>query len=201
MTVSKNATARTSRWLIASVIMTGFLTLEFARGQDYEAFERRLGSAVAEGEITLSQANTMMNTLRDNAPKTAIERRIQDIAEAVKAGKMSREQGAQAIEHTKRAMEAENKHRDHNRLNEPFMHRIREIGEAVKAGKLSREQGAQAIENTKRAMEAENKRRDHNQQSDPLMRRTRKIHESGEERTMSREQRARTAKDAKARGG
>jgi len=91
----------------------------------------------------------MMNTLRDNAPKTAIERRIQDIAEAVKAGKMSREQGAQAIEHTKRAMEAENKRRDHNQQSDPLMRRTRKIHESGEERTMSREQRARTAKDAK----------------------------------------------------
>lgn len=45
-------------------LLIGLLPSGFAYGQDFDAVERRLGSAVAEGEITLSQAQVMLNALK-----------------------------------------------------------------------------------------------------------------------------------------
>ena len=79
----------------------------------------------------------------------AVQDRIRDIAEAVKAGKLSREQGAQAIENTKRAMEAENKRRDHNQQSDPLMRRTRKIHESGEERTMSREQRARTAKDAK----------------------------------------------------
>ena len=64
--------------------------------QDFEAVERRLGEAVADGEINLKQATTMMEALRRGSSGEAndrIEQRLESAAqrlkEAVKGGWMS----------------------------------------------------------------------------------------------------------------
>ena len=85
--------------------------------------------------------------------REAIGTRIREIEAAMEAGKMSREEGARAIEATKRAMDEAGRGHGRDVSREAFGTRIREIEAAVEAGEMSREEGARAIEETKRAME------------------------------------------------
>lgn len=49
----------------AATVLIGSISFSFA--QDFEAFERRLGEAVADGEISLDQAHMLINVLRESA--------------------------------------------------------------------------------------------------------------------------------------
>jgi len=66
MTGSDKSQRTNSRWLKISVLLCAamVLPLGIANAQDYEAVERRLGEAVAEGELSLKQAAAMMDTLK-----------------------------------------------------------------------------------------------------------------------------------------
>ena len=75
MIVSMNTIAKLPRWLSGSVLALamGLLPFGIAYGQDYDAVERRLGAAVADGEITLFQAQTMMRALRATSEDRELE--------------------------------------------------------------------------------------------------------------------------------
>ena len=107
MIVSETTCRSRSRWLQACVLLGAMLVfpLGLAIAQDHEAVEKRLGAAVAEGEITLEQAEAMMGTLRMTVVREGIMHRIREIEAEVKAGRMSREEGERAIAETRRAME------------------------------------------------------------------------------------------------
>jgi len=66
MIVSKASKRSNSRWLNACVLLCAVVLLPvgIASAQDYKAVERRLGEAVANGEISLEQAGIMMDALR-----------------------------------------------------------------------------------------------------------------------------------------
>ena len=90
MIVSINTVATVPRWLSGGVLALaiGLLPLGIAYGQDFDAVERRFGSAVSEGEINLSQAQAMMRALRATSEnheleklKAEIEQRLRRIGE------------------------------------------------------------------------------------------------------------------------
>ncbi len=66
MLVSMKTDTKVSQWLSGGLLALamGLLPFGIASGQDYDAVERRLGAAVGDGEITLSQAQAMMRALR-----------------------------------------------------------------------------------------------------------------------------------------
>ena len=76
MIVSMHTSTKLPRWLSGSVLALamGLLPFGIAYGQDYDAVERRLGAAVADGEITLSQAQTMMRALRATSEDQELEK-------------------------------------------------------------------------------------------------------------------------------
>ena len=180
MIVSMNTIAKLPRWLSGGVLALamGLLPFGIAYGQDYDAVERRLGAAVADGEITLSQAQTMMRALRATSEdqeleklKAGIEERLrhhgEELRKQLAAGEITKEEMEARFKAKRREMwghyrEAEMKrhHRerehgeaDGNAPRDAYMHRIREIEEAMKSGKISREEGTRAIEETKRRLE------------------------------------------------
>ena len=66
MIVSDNPRRSNSRWLRVCVLLCAVvvLPLGIASAQDYKAVEKRLGEAVANGELSLAQASVMMDALR-----------------------------------------------------------------------------------------------------------------------------------------
>ena len=102
MIVSQSPIPIKSHWVRACVLVCGLVVLPFGmtNAQDYDAVEKRLGKAVAEGEINLEQARVMMESLRRSvhrAPtatrmREAVEHRINEIKELVERGEMSREE-------------------------------------------------------------------------------------------------------------
>ena len=115
MIVSMNTIATLPRWLSGGVLALamGLLPFGIAYGQDYEAVERRLGAAVADGEITLSQAQTMMRALRATSEDQELEKLKAGIKERLRHhGEELRKQLA-AREITKEEMEAKVKAKEH----------------------------------------------------------------------------------------
>ena len=107
MIVSETTHRTHSRWLHVCVLVGAMLVLPLCvvYGQDFEAVEKRLDAAVAEGEINREQADAMMDALRLTVAREGMMQRIREIEAAVKDGHMSREEGARAIAETRRAME------------------------------------------------------------------------------------------------
>ena len=103
---SENPNQVNSRWLWACVLLCAVVVLPLgvALAQDYRAVEKRLGRAVAEGELSLKQAGIMMDALKgagkkDRDDKGDTERRFgewigsvgEKLKAAVKADKLSEE--------------------------------------------------------------------------------------------------------------
>ena len=144
MIVSMNTIAKLPRWLSGGVLALamGLLPFGIAYGQDYDAVERRLGAAVADGEITLSQAQTMMRALQATSEDQELEKLKAGIKERLRHhGEELRKQLA-AGEITKEEMEAKFKAKEremwgHYREAEMKRHRRkREHGEDRELEKL-----------------------------------------------------------------
>lgn len=98
----------TMRWCILSAAV-GLLPLGLVGAQDFEAVEKRLGGAVEAGELSLEQANLLMQTLRESAEQGGeIGKRIgqkkrhdmsltEDVKAAVDAGKLTAQEGERKI--------------------------------------------------------------------------------------------------------
>lgn len=73
MIMSNTPTHRPSRLMSHGllVLMFACLPLGLAYGQNYKAVERKLGEAVAEGDLSLEQAMIMMKALKESAAKDA----------------------------------------------------------------------------------------------------------------------------------
>ena len=119
--------------------------LDVAVAQNYDAVEKRLGGAVAEGEITLRQAEAMMGGLRMAVAREDMMYRIRDIKAAVKAGKMTREEGAKIIAETKGAIGAI-KNNAYRRLEVWTSEVGHKIKSAVNAGKITGKQASEKWE-------------------------------------------------------
>ena len=179
MIVSMNTVAPIPRWLSGGMLALamGLLPLGIAYAQDFDAFERRLGAAVSDGEINLSQAQAMMRALRATSGnhqleklKAGIEQRLRHVGEELRkrvaAGEITQKQMEGEYEVAERKMwtyyrkakmqgdRGKDEHvENQDALRERYMYRIREIEEAMKSGEISPEEGARAIEETKRGME------------------------------------------------
>ena len=64
-------TNRKSRWVKAGVLLCAMIVLPLGitSAADYEAVERKLGEAVAEGQLSLDEAKLMLDTLRKSGGK------------------------------------------------------------------------------------------------------------------------------------
>jgi len=82
---------------------------------------------------------------RGEAMRARYAAAVAEIEEMVKAGKMTREEGAKAIEETRKSAG------DQRERIDPIALRIREIEEMVRAGKMTREEGARAIEEVRKS--------------------------------------------------
>ena len=164
MIVSQRPISFKSRWVRACVFVCGLVVfpLGMTKAQDYDAVEKRLGEAVAEGEINLEQARVMMEALRGNVRRAttasrmreAVEHRINEIKELVERGKMPRGEGARLMEETRRdSHEAAEGDPAAARMREGVKHRINQIRELVERGEMSRDDGARLIEKTRRALD------------------------------------------------
>ena len=149
MIVSSYPLPRTSRWLLALILVcaVGLLPLGVVYAQDFKAVERKLGAAVEAGELTLDQAKIMMDALR-HAAKDDLEAKKRRYVEyqrrieaAVKKGDLSREEAEKKLIEARKAMFGQPRAKGHDlealkRRYEEYQCRIEA---AVKEGKLSRE--------------------------------------------------------------
>ncbi len=172
MIVSMNSIAPIPRWLSGGVLALamGLLPLGVAYAQDFDAVERRLGAAVSDGEINLSQAQTMMRALRATSEnhqleklKSGIEQRLRHVGEELRkrvaAGEITQEQMEGEYEAAEGRMwkyfrEAELKHHRRERkhveneelekLKAGIEQRLRRVGEELRkrvaAGEITQEQ-------------------------------------------------------------
>jgi hypothetical protein len=129
MIVSNKSKQSNCRWLQICVLLFAVVVLPFgiAAAQDYKAVERRLGEAVAKGELTLKQASVMMDALR----KASGSKKEQDL------------ERAQA--YLKKAGGAE-KGQDLDRAKAYLMKVKKELGELVEAGEISKEAATRRYE-------------------------------------------------------
>jgi polyhydroxyalkanoate synthesis regulator phasin len=148
----------------ACTLVCALVVLPFGvtNAQDYDAVEKRLGKAVAKGEIDLAQAQVMMQALRQSHSRDSearrmregVEHRINEITKLVEGGKMSSEEGKRLTETTRRALDtATDRDGDGRRLREGVEHRINEIKKLVEGGKMSPEEGKRLIETTRRSLD------------------------------------------------
>ena len=110
-------TSFSRRAFTAAILAVTLLATSVAHAQDFEAVERRLAEAVVDGELTLRQANAMMEALRDTA--------------------------TQVHKHEKKAEHKENTGHEEKSIAGQFEQWIESVGgdlkAAVQAGKLSEE--------------------------------------------------------------
>ncbi|UCF16346.1 MAG: hypothetical protein JSW59_02590, partial [Phycisphaerales bacterium] len=104
MIVSENADRSNCRWLQICVLLCVVVVLSvgIASAQDYKAVEKRLGEAVANGELSLAQASVMMDALRKaggakkkaakSKSDTDLEGAWEKLTAMVKAGELTKEQ-------------------------------------------------------------------------------------------------------------
>ena len=124
--------------------------LGFVYAQDFEAVQRRLGGAVEAGELSLEQANLMMEALRHSSQRDrelgSKEHRYmqftKEIKAAVKAGKLSEEEAEAKLIAVRREMFEEKRGdegegRELKEKKRRYEQVAREIKEAREAGKIS----------------------------------------------------------------
>jgi len=152
MIVSDDARRSNSRWLRVCVLLCAVvvLPLGIASAQDYKAVEKRLGEAVANGELSLAQASVMMDALRKagGAKKQAtkiksdtdLEGAWEKLAAMVKAGELTKEQAIDKMSEIKK--EAAEKSQYSDRAQAYLMKVKKELGELLEAGKISKEEAA-----------------------------------------------------------
>jgi hypothetical protein len=143
----------------------GMPPLGFVYAQDLEAVERRLGGAVEAGELSLEQANVMMEALRRSsqearemeAKKHRFMQFSREIEEAVEAGKLSKEEAEKKMIAVRREMFEQEPHpgaegRDLEARKRRFEYAAREIKEAREAGKISEEEAEEKLSHLRHAM-------------------------------------------------
>jgi beta-lactamase regulating signal transducer with metallopeptidase domain len=160
--IISNHLPKTPRWLLSAVVAIGasLLPLSVAYAQDFNAVERRLGSAVEAGEITLQQAQTMMEALRRAAHQgegkqdpdlEAKKRRYLELERRVKAavqeGKLSREDAEKKLIEARKDMFGQpgKEKLDQRALRQRYAEYQRRLDAAVKEGKLSREEAEKKL--------------------------------------------------------
>ncbi|MBN2128259.1 MAG: hypothetical protein JW741_02140 [Sedimentisphaerales bacterium] len=132
------------------------LPLGIASAQDYEAVGRRLRAAVAAGELTGEQARTMLGALRKagaagkdqgaDRAKAYLVKVKKELAAAVEAGEISREDAAKRYEAAEKGirerMAAGRAQRGERRISrEDLAKAAGEIRKAIAEGKITKEQG------------------------------------------------------------
>jgi len=174
MIVSENPTRANSRWLQATVLLCALvvLPLGIASAQDYEAVGRRLRAAVTAGELTGEQARTMLGALRkasaaekgqgaDRARAYLMKVR-KDLAAAVEAGEISREDAAKRYEAAEKGirerMAAGRRQRagERERISrEDYARAEAELKKAVATGRISAEDARARLNGMRREMAGE----------------------------------------------
>ncbi len=137
------------RMAIVAVAVCVF-PLGIVYAQDFDAVERRLGSAVEAGELSLEQANQMMKALRSARKERETESKerryaqyVDKIEAALKAGKISKEEAREKIIAAKREffgvvrekIEPKREYRE-----KQYKKYVEKLEAAVKAGKITKEE-------------------------------------------------------------
>lgn len=179
MIVSEKLNRKTSRWLLAFVLLCAIVVLPFgivyAAEPDYEAVGRRLIEAVKAGELTPEQAQAMMGELararfaqqfaeacgqRGERGSGSVTREDYARAEAemkrmVRAGKISEEDMKIRLNEMRRMMGGEPGERGREDSSKAdYDARLKRIKIAVERGDMTREEAAKIIEDLKRRMES-----------------------------------------------
>ncbi|MCP3918630.1 MAG: M48 family metalloprotease [bacterium] len=153
---------QTPRWLrtIVLAVTVGLLPMSLAYAQDFGAIERRLGQAVAAGEITLDHAQVMMEALRKAAGKgkvtdrEAVQRRSRQeyvdaekkIEAAVAKGELSKKEAERKLVQVRKELFGEpQKDADMEGRRRRYAEAQRKIKEAVKTGRASKEDGERRL--------------------------------------------------------
>ena len=147
--------------------------LGFVYAQDFEAVERRLGGAVEAGELSLEQANLMMEALRRSsagdrelgARKERYQRFMNDIREAAEAGKLTEEEAEMKLAAVRREMFEAGLQNDRElgemeAKKQRYMLYMKEIKAAIEAGKLTEEEGEEKLIAVRREMFEQDRHRD-----------------------------------------
>jgi len=170
MTDSQNIHRR-SRWLQACVLLGAMLVLPMglASAADYEAVERKLGEAVAEGILSLEEANVMLNTLRkSNHGKHAYKKEPhkqdyndnldatwEKLKAMVKAGQITEKQAHEKMAAIKKGAAAKSAYNKYGKGGgdervKKYKQVEGKIKQAVEAGELSREDAIKKLEYLKK---------------------------------------------------
>lgn len=136
--------------------------LGFVAAQDFGAVERRLGGAVEAGELSLEQAQQMMEVLRHSTKGSELEARkrkymegARKIKAAVEAGKVSKKDAETRLLEMRKAMFGESAERGNAELEAKkrrYEQVAREIKEAHEAGKISEEEAEEKLIALRREM-------------------------------------------------
>lgn len=172
MIVSMNTIENLPRWLSGGVLtlVMGLLPLGIAYGQDFDAVERRLEAAVANGEISQSQAQAMIREMRVTdeerefrKKQAAMEKQARQAAEIFRRHLAARKEAIKVHEQSVRAME------QRIRLQKAFEEQRKAVGlgddqfrairEAIEQGTEAIEQGIEAIEQGIKAQKVFEERR------------------------------------------
>jgi len=175
MIVSENPNRTNSRWLQICVVLLCALVvlpLGIASAQDYEAVGRRLRAAVVAGELTGEQARTMLGALRKasaaekdqgaDRARAYLSRAKKELAEAVEAGRISREVAAKRYEAAEKGirerMAAGRRQRagERERIScEDYARAEAELKKAVATGRISAEDARARLNGMRREMAGE----------------------------------------------
>lgn len=143
------------RAIVAFAVCT--FPLGFIHAQDFEAVEQRLGGAVEAGELSLAQAQVMMDALRRSAGNREMEAKkhrymqvMQKIKGAVEEGKLTEEAAEEKLIAIRMQMfDQDERYRDHDRemkeKKRHYMQVMREIKNAVEQGRLSEEEAEEKL--------------------------------------------------------
>ncbi len=154
----RNWTAPAALRTVVVVMAMCVFPLGFVYAQDFEAVERRLGGAVEAGELSLEQANLMMEALRhsshsDRELESKKHRYMQftkEIEAAVEAGKLSEEEAEEKLIAVRREMFEEQRGdegeaRELKAKKRRYEQVTREIKEAHEAGKITEEEAEEKL--------------------------------------------------------
>ena len=161
----RNWTAPAALRTVVVVMAMCIFPLGFVYAQDFEAVQRRLGGAVEAGELSLEQANLMMEALRHSSQRDrelgSKEHRYmqftKEIKAAVKAGKLSEEEAEAKLIAVRREMFEEKRGeegegRELKEKKRRYEQVAREIKEAREAGKISEVEAENTLIQLRREM-------------------------------------------------
>ena len=120
----------------------------------YEVLESRLWTRYRAAEMEGMEGDKRDSRDRmSNAEDADFEKKVADMIEMVKAGKMTREQMQQRLERMKMAMEGDEKSSgDQRRRRAEYAEAEKKMAEMVKAGKITREDMEKRLGEMRRAM-------------------------------------------------